>query len=154
MSLIIDSFDYPKYDFINKKCLNKNEQIDEKTKSFDIFKSILKNIKHNKDSKNKKYSFKDFQKSFKKIINDVKSIKFSYNQSIEELEAFIPRMGNFFCFQGNNNDLLIIIRKNENQKLEYLNLTNQTIKYNSKIEFFCNVDKNQESVFIFEYQKK
>ena len=156
LSLVIDCYDYPKYDFINKKYLNKNEQVDEKAKEFNIFKSILKNIKCknlDKSITKKKYGYKDFQNDFKKIINNAKSIKFSHNQRIEELEAFIPRMGNFFCFQGNNNDLLIIIRRNEDEKLEYLNLTNQTIKYNSNLEFFYNINRKQEFTFIFKYEK-
>ena len=148
--LFENTFDNPKYDFLNKKHLSKKQQIEEAINEYDYFLSILSKIKNDK---NKAYDFNDFRSLMKKIVDekDTNTIKFNHRETIKGMESFVPKIGCFFCFKGKNNDLLIIIRKNEDTNLEYFNLINENNKYNSLIAFSRDIDEQEKYFFIFNF---
>ena len=104
----------PGITFLGKKKLLSGDLIKEKKEELKSFKDFLSC---------KKYSFLKLRKEIENLIKSIYKITFFGKMSTLELDLLTPDIGSIFCYGGKNNNILIMIKTDENSEVKYYNLT-------------------------------
>lgn len=118
-------------EFLRKKHLRVEEIIAKKIEDFDSFKSFL-NKRFNK--LNRKYNFNNFKDDLKGLYSRIQKIKFLQKIDASGIGSFIPKPNHLFCFEGANNEPLIILKISRNEVEKYSGLISKK-DYNGFLDF-------------------
>ena len=112
-----------------------------KLSSGDLVKEYKENIQSFKAFlKENSISFLKFKNGLQKLFNDIDKIEFIGKISTLKLELLTPSIGSIFCYQGNNKEILIIIKRDDEKGVEYYNFKNKK-SYNILWEFGLDLEE-------------
>ena len=126
-------------EFLNKKHLRVEEIITKKIDDFNSFKTFLNKTIY---KSNKKYNLSNFKQDIKFISTNIEKIKFLEKIETSGIESFIPKEKHIFCFEGFNDEPLIIYKKSNNENAEFFGLISKKY-YKGILDFVADI-KNKE----------
>ena len=85
-------------------------------------------------------SFLKFKNNLKDVFKDIDKIEFKEKIETFKLELLTPNIGSIFCYKGKKNEILLILKRDDDNGVEYYNLNK---KQNYKIiwEFGLDIDE-------------
>ena len=126
-----------------KRQLSSGNIIKENNKDLSDFKEFLKKYK---------ISLHKFRKDIMNEFKDIDKIVFAAKIPTHKLESFLPTTGNMICYRGKKGEILLAIKRDDINGIEYFNLTKKT--YYEEYRDFLFDTEDDKYFYILSFQKR